>query len=420
MLNTNQVSEQLQSIAELTKAKKFVIAYSGGLDSHVLLQLCSEMPAEHFSFRAIHINHGLQKEANSWASHCKIICESLNIPFQSHDLKLKSVHGESLEEVARIKRYAQLFQSLASDEVLLTAHHQNDQAETLLLNLFRGAGVNGLSAMPVIKSIRKDDKSYFHARPLLNQPYEDLVQYAARNRLDYIQDPSNFDESFDRNFLRNNIMPQLRQRWPGIDKTLSRAADIQSETRSLLNDYATEKLESVLGKNNTILIPELLKHNQVVQKLLIRIWIEKQDVSMPSGIKLKHLFSDVIFAQDDAKPLLEWSNAQIRRYKDKLYLMSVLSEHDETQVIDWDGKRDLPIESLSISLKADDLQSTAEALSIRFRQGGEKIYSEKRACRISLKNLFQEYEVPPWERSRIPLVYNGDKLIQVIGFEDVL
>ncbi len=420
MLNAMLVNEQLQFITEKTQAKQFVIAFSGGLDSHVLLHTCNTISNSPFSFRALHINHGLQKDANNWEVHCKKICENLNISYQSQSLNLSNLDGKSLEEHARNARYQYLFDSLSDDEVLLTAHHQNDQAETILLNLFRGAGVNGLSAMPLLREVKHQGKNVFHARPLLHQPYNDLVEYAEKHKLKFIQDLSNFDEAFDRNFLRKTILPKLRKRWSGIDKTLSRAADIQAETRSLLNHYAQDDLNQILGKDNTLKISELLKHQSEKQKLLVRLWIEKQAVIMPSETKLQHLFSDVIDAQEDANPVLEWANIQIRRFKDRLYLMQKLSDHDDRQIISWDGKSNIKIESLGITIEPSKLSSGSDLLSIRFRQGGEKIYSKKRGHSISLKNLFQESEVPPWERSRIPLVYEGDDLIQVMGFENII
>jgi tRNA(Ile)-lysidine synthase len=215
-------SDLLKKLHSLTRANKYLVAYSGGLDSHVLLHLMSQLSDSEISIRAMYINHGLQKEARDWEIHCHKVCDELCIPFNSKALQIQTSTGVSLEEEARKKRYSALNTSLQKDEVLLTAHHQNDQAETLLLQLFRGAGVQGLAAMPAIREFGSKENLRLHARPILNQTRQFLEAYAKENQLDFIEDPSNFDESFDRNFLRNIIMPQLRQRWPGIDKTISR------------------------------------------------------------------------------------------------------------------------------------------------------------------------------------------------------
>ena len=220
-LHTSSLSSQVffKQFQALTRSKKLLIAYSGGLDSHVLLHLVSQFPqASHYQVRAMHIHHGLQEEADAWVPHCQSVCADLNIPLQINHLNLELKKGESIEEAARAARYIALKESLKQGEVLLTAHHQNDQAETLLLQLFRGAGVQGLAGMPTISSFGSGQ----HARPLLNASRQSLEMYAEEHQLSFIEDPSNKDSAFDRNYLRNEVLPQLRERWPSIDKTISR------------------------------------------------------------------------------------------------------------------------------------------------------------------------------------------------------
>ena len=235
MINSNDVIQYLQT---LTNTKKIVVGFSGGLDSHVLLHLLSQTKFTSISISAVYINHGLQVEADSWGVHCKSVCDDLAIPFKELCLDLKIQTGESLEEVARRERYKVLHASIQEDQVLVTAHHQNDQAETLLLQLFRGAGVQGLASMPAIRDFGPMECLRKHARPLLKYSRQSLEDYARSHQLNYIEDPSNSDQAFDRNFLRNKIMPQLRQRWIGIDKTISRAASIQAETKQILDEVA--------------------------------------------------------------------------------------------------------------------------------------------------------------------------------------
>ncbi len=412
MITPQALQSQLQSISPV---KKLVIAYSGGLDSHVLLHSASQMTD--YSVRAIHVHHGLQKEADHWVDHCQQVCNGLDIPLQVEYLNLSIEKGESVEELARTARYDVLKKTVQADEVLLTAHHQNDQAETLLLQLFRGAGVQGLAAMPQISSFGVTH----HARPLLNETRESLEAYAQTYQLAFIEDPSNRDNTFDRNFLRNEIIPQLRNRWPSIDKTISRSAAIQAETKHVLDDIAEQDLLSIKDNNqnkNTLLIKGLQKFSELRQKLLLRYWIQSNGFKAPSEKKLKHIFTDVIDASDDAQPLLAWHGAEIRRYQGRLYIMSPLLDHDSAQVISWnDPQKSLEIPSLALTLAALDLSESTEPVTVRFRQGGETLLHTKRGVTISLKNLLNEAGIPPWLRSRIPLVYQGNTLIKVVGVD---
>jgi len=386
-----------------------------------LLHLASEISkSADYDIRAVHIHHGLQQIADTWVPHCKEVCDPLNIPLEIHHLDLKINKGESVEEVARSARYSALKQSLKKDEVLLTAHHQNDQAETLLLQLFRGAGVQGLAGMPLISEFGLGQ----HARPLLNASRQSLEAYANENRLNCIEDPSNQDSKFDRNFLRNEILPKVRERWPSIDKTISRSARLQAETKQLLEEFAEKDLSSLqdeLSSVDTLLISKLQSYSVTRQKLLIRHWIGVNGFKPPSEKKLKHIFSDVIHASEDAQPLVKWQGVDIRRYQGKLYIMSSLQEHDATQILKWiDPGSPLNILSLGLTITAMVLPpqyDEAKPITVRFRQGGEKIQHEKRGVTISLKNLLNEASIPPWQRSRIPLIYSGETLIKVVGIE---
>ena len=428
---------QLQSILLHSYPKNNVsrinilVAYSGGLDSHVLLHLLSQLSTPNINLRAIYVNHGLQVEAGAWAHHCENICESLNVPFQSIDLNLSVAKGESTEEVARKFRYQALADNILDDEILLTAHHQNDQAETLLLQLFRGAGVQGLASMPVLNKFNASKN--LHVRPLLGFSREALETYAKKHHLQFVEDPSNQDTAFDRNFLRQKILPQLREQWLGLDKTISRAASIQGETKILLDEYAAEELPKVLSKeayfaesiNTLSLAPinlsALKELSPAKQRLVLRFWISQQGFSNPSDKKMMHIFRDLIDAAEDKQPLIEWAGAELRRYQDCLHIMHPLSEHDVSQILDWNTKETLQVKSLGIELDSkllfDKIMEDSKNVTVRFRQGGEKIDIPKRG-RISLKNLFQEKEVPTWIRSRLPLIYADDKLVNIVNLEN--
>ncbi len=414
-----------QKLASFTSHKKFLIAYSGGLDSHVLLHLMAGVrDIDNAEIRAIYVNHGLQKEAEAWGQHCLKICKTLSVPCEIIELNLQQLKGESLEALARHARYQALADSLQSDEVLLTAQHQNDQAETLLLQLFRGAGVDGLASMPRSSQFGKGQ----HIRPLLDYSQQDLNDYAEANQLNFIEDPSNQEQRFDRNFLRQNIMPQLEKRWQGISKVLSRAAEHQAEAKHLLDDFAAQELQSLQTTDKTqLVISKLLILPKQRQKLVLRYWIKQQGFLQPSTKKFEHLFKDVIHARVDARPVLSWfsveKNIEIRRYQDKLYIMEALPVHDHTQIIPWDLKQPLSLGEIGVTLFPegikDFLPNQTGAVTVRFRQGGETIYSPKPGKQISLKKLFQGSDIPPWWRSRVPLVYQGEQLVHVFGFPNI-
>lgn len=399
-----------EKLSELTQASKIVVAYSGGLDSHVLLHLVSQVTG--YQVRAVHVNHGLQEEANVWSEHCKNTCDKLKIPLELFTLNLEINKGDSLEEIARRGRYQSLMSSMQMDEVLLTAHHQRDQAETLLLQLLRGSGIAGLASMPNIAPFGVGE----HARPLLDVPLPELEGYANHHHLSYIEDPSNKNIKFDRNFLRQEIFPLLRERRKGIDRTLARVATHQGEAKTILDEVAEQDFLTVQSAlDNTVSIKSLLKLSLARQKLVIRFWISQSGFQFPSEKKLDHIFTNIIDARDDAQPLLEWRGVQLRRYKNRLYIMPPLGNHDTKQSLLWDTRKPVEIPSLGLRLERGILSVEGAEVYIRFRQGGEEIHVANRKLRMSLKKYMNEVGIPPWLRSRVPLICEGEKVKQVIN-----
>jgi len=408
--------ETLEPLFSVLEQRNFMVAYSGGLDSHVLLHLMSRLPD--IAVRAVHVDHGLQDVSPWWSRHCRDICSDLGIPLERVSLRLNVPEGQSTEAYAREKRYAAFADLLESDEVLLTAHHKNDQAETLMIQLLRGAGGAGLAAMPMIIGFSQGQ----HFRPFLNLSREQLEAYTDHFDLNFIEDPSNADMRFDRNFLRHKIMPQLKERWPGTIQTLSRAAMLQGETQRLLDSYVAQDLEFMAGSVEGALSVELILQCQPGRRrALIRCWIANSGFRYPSAKKLQHIISDVFQAAEDAMPLVHWEGAEVRRYRDDVYIMPPLSEHDIYQSLDWDLQQDLQIKSLGLTLEAKYLEPWSESLkqgsklAVSFRQGGEVIKPEGVEKTLTLKHIFQQFAIPPWMRGRIPLVFLDDDLIIVWG-----
>jgi tRNA(Ile)-lysidine synthase len=395
------------------------IAYSGGLDSHVLLHLFSRLRTVHpLKLRAIYINHGLSQNADQWALHCKKVCDDLQIDFLEQKIQAKSAIGESQEEVARERRYTAFSQLLATNDALITAHHQDDQAETLLIQLCRGAGPKGLAAMPAKRTLGQG----FQMRPLLDFAREDLKNYAKEHQLTWIEDESNTDLNFSRNFIRHKVLPVLKERWPTVSNTLTRVSVNCAEAQVLLDWQAQRDLVDVSGSAPTLLsVSRLLLLDPLRQRQLLRYWLDQLGYPSPSSLQLHQIQRDLLRARADKTPFMIWNGLQIRRFRDDLYVLPVMSAHDVAQVLPWDFEAPLMIPGFKGSLMANTvtgygLRTDLANVTIRFRQGGEVCRLPGRQCRHSLKNLFQEWRIPYWERDRIPLVFVDQQLVSVVGF----
>jgi tRNA(Ile)-lysidine synthase len=394
------------------------IGYSGGLDSHVLLHLLAALRALHpILIHAVYINHSLSPHAHAWAAHCAAVCETLKIEFTQQTIQAKSASGESPEEVAREGRYAVFSEILQPNDLLLTAHHQDDQAETVLLQLVRGAGPKGLAAMPVIKPLGRG----FLVRPLLNSSRRDLQAYAEQNHLNWIEDESNTNTHFSRNFIRHEVLPLLAQRWPEVAKTLARTAAHCADAQNLLEDSAQQDLFAGVGSMpGTLSVSFLLQLPISRQRQLLRFWLQQQNHILPGTIKMQQIIQDMLGAKVDKAPCVAWDEVELRRYRDDLHVMKRLQPHDQTQVWDWDTQSDLTLQTVGV-LRATLTEGTGfraglKDVTVRFRQGGEVCRLPNRGCQHTLKNLFWEWNVLPWERDRIPLVFVADSLAAAPGY----
>jgi tRNA(Ile)-lysidine synthase len=397
--------------------KTYWIAYSGGLDSHVLLSLCSALRSElNLNLRAIHVNHGMSAHALQWSEHCARVCDAYAIPLTMRTLTSALTSSGNLEATMRDARYHIFAETLSTNDMLLTAHHQDDQAETILLQLMRGAGVKGLAAMPMIKSFAAG----YHGRPLLNIPRTALQQYAEQHGLNWIEDESNENQQFARNYLRQTILPLLKSRWPAVTTTLARSATHCAEAQQILEDFAEEALTAVAGtRADTLSVSKLLLCLPERQRLLLRCWIQQQGYQLPDARKLATIQRDVFNAAWDRLPCVRWGEVELRRYRDDLYLLTSQQKMDLQLSYMWELQQPLTIPGLgsvqATVIQGGGLHANTGAVTIRFRQGGEKMAIPGRG-RQTLKNLFQEWNILPWERERVPLIYIADQLIGVVGY----
>ena len=407
-------------LQSLPDCQGYLIAYSGGMDSHVLLHamyaLRTELPAP---VAPIHINHGLSANAPAWQQHCQKVCADLGLALETVTVDARCPAGESPESWARRKRYEVLADRIGPGRVLLTAHHKEDQAETLLLQLFRGAGPAGLSAMPLIQSF----SSGRHCRPLLDFPRSDLRQYALLQGLRWVEDESNQDLGIDRNYIRHQVLPVIKQHWPGVMETLSRSAQHQAEAAQLQDQLARQDLAGIAdGGRLARLDIHDLKHLPVArQKNLIRYWMHMLQLPLPNTGHLQHILDDVIDSPPDAMPCVSWPGVEVRRYRQYLYAAAPLPEHDAGQVLFWDLEQPLAITQGSLQARktqGDGIRVVCcrqNRVQVRYRSGGETMQPAGRDHHHELKKLLQDQGVPPWLRDRIPLLYIEGKFAGVPG-----
>ena len=416
MTLSKRFPETLESLflSQNSSIKRYLVAYSGGLDSHVLLHLCSQCTS--LPVRAVYIHHGLQDEADQWSEHCAAICDALQIPFKTIHVDASKRSGESPEETARKARYLALKSELTPGDCLLTAHHQDDQSETVLLQLFRGAGSAGLAAMPVIS----ESNQTFHARPMLDMSRAEIEDYAKNNDLNWIEDPSNTNTDFDRNLLRQEIIPHIKQRWSKLNESLSKVAYQQQDALEIIEAMAAIDLASIVTHQaHVINVTGLTQLSQARQLNVLRYWILQCAEDRPTANILQQLIRSVLPAADDASPEVCWGGSEIRRYQGRLFCLKQ-DEHDASKIFEWNPKQRLLLKDLDLVLTAKQtgsqglkLELLNEPLNVAFRQGGEKIRPAGRKNTHSLKKLMQEAGIPPWQRSRIPLIYCGEQLIAV-------
>ncbi|SFJ95754.1 tRNA lysidine(34) synthetase TilS [Methylophaga sulfidovorans] len=410
----------ITDITTLAAGRPVCLAYSGGVDSHVLLHLlATAKPPQLTQLRAVHINHGLNKAADQWAQHCADVTSKLDMPFSHIDVDVQNIDELGMEAAARKARYQALSNELLPDEVLLTAQHQHDQAETLLLQLFRGAGPLGLSAMwPESQS-----HGMTIIRPLLDVSKQDILDYAELHQLHWVDDPSNENTDINRNYLRQEIWPLLQQRWPALEKTISRSASHCQETSLLLAQLAEQDREQCqLQQNGHLSITAVKKLPVERQRNLLRFMIETAGYELPSTAILQRIIEDVICAAEDKTPIVSWSDVEVRRYRDDLYVQPSTDSESPPIEINFTGPAELVLSedcTLKWQLTSGDGMKISVLngdLTMRYRQGGEKIRLRGHSQHKSLKQLFQEWSVPPWKRTTIPLFFVGTELVAVVGY----
>ncbi|MDP5041740.1 MAG: tRNA lysidine(34) synthetase TilS [Paraglaciecola sp.] len=417
------LQQQLSALA-LRPEQGLVLAYSGGVDSHVLLHLmCALRDAGDINnpLSAIHIHHGLSQHADDWLRHCQQVCLDLALPFSAAKVTLAQGTGESLEALARTARYTKLYELAPVNSVILLAQHQDDQLETFLLQLKRGAGPKGLAAMASYssKTLPGTDKVVHLARPLLSVSQHQIVAYATQHKLDWVEDESNQNTNFERNFLRHQILPSLVHKWPEIAKTVSRSAALCAEQQSLLEEVSKQKLQEIRRSNTTLSLAALKQVSEGWLVQIVRQWLHELEIQSPSQAILQKIKHEVIDAKADANPILQWGNWQLRRFADELHLVPLTSDILPHTLV-WQEQNHLslpsPLGALVSTRHAYAQSSDCHLLiapdlgEIKLQFGG---YSQRFTPQGSqhskpLKQWYKEWQIPPWQRDKIALVKQND------------
>lgn len=406
-MKPSQLAQTLQSVlTPYQNRKRWVVALSGGLDSTVLLHAVAAMEKRP-ELCALHIHHGLQSQADQWQRQCESLCRDLGVAFSA--LNVTVVAGSGPEAAARDARYQAFSEFLQCGDVLLQAHHQDDQVETLFLRLLRGTGVDGMQGIPESRALADAEL----VRPLLLLPREELERYAELSQLSWVEDPSNSDERFDRNFLRQRILPLLEERWPAYRETVTRFARHASEAGGNTSTDISGLLQSS-GSAYAALDVELLRAMaETGRKTAIRQWLSQRDLR-PTEAQLKAIQRDMVFASRDAEPLIELGSVQLRRFEQRLYLTE-LADFDAAYQQHWDFSQPLLIPGAGwLSAEACEQGGLqADSVLVRLRRGGERCTPLGRRHSRSLKKLLQEHHIAPWRRDRLPLLFVGEELAAV-------
>ena len=397
--------------------RRWWIACSGGVDSLVLLHAVAALtrtaPGPWPELAVIHVNHQLNPRASEWARHVEVCCAELAIPCVIKTVVVERASGLGIEAAARVARYAAFESAVQDQELLLQAHHRDDQIETLFLRLLRGSGLAGLTAIPRFRPLARGNL----LRPLLNVTRADIEQYARAHQLQWIEDDSNTDVRFDRNFLRQNILPVIATRWSSYRETLSRVIAQISESQALLDEFAAADLSATQAADGSLDAKSVANFSARRQRNVLRYWLSRQNLPLPSAAQLDEILS-IAVAREDTEPCVTWPGAEVRRFHYRLYAMPPLPPlPDHTWQGPWSPAvpAELPVAmgqvaatpQIGAGLRAD------REYQIRTRREGDRCHPASRVHSQTLKKLFQEAALAPWWRDRIPVIVCGEEIAAV-------
>ena len=414
----------------------FVVAYSAGIDSHVLLHALwklQQVKKTPFTLSAIYIHHGLSENADLWQQHCADVCAGLNVEFASAKVTLDLSNGKGIEAQARDARYAKLVEMAPTDSIVMLAQHQDDQLETVLLQLKRGAGPKGLSGMDTYFTSAKPGASQQNVhffRPLLDISQQQIQHYAKEQSLVWQEDESNQNTDFERNFIRRDVAPLLNERWPHIAQSVSRSAKLCAEQQALLDEVSLEKLQPLRKPNNTLCVKGLLALTEAWRLQVVRLWLDEQNILSPSQAILTQLSKELLLSAQDANPIIQWQSWQFRRFEDALYVITVPKDvKSYSTILSISKKYELPLSLGCVELvRAQDWGGSKSFLAIdspdnspEFGQvtlsfGGfsRRFTPQNSPHSKPLKQWFKQWHIAPWERSQIAVISQNERIVGLL------
>lgn len=404
---------------------RLIIGLSGGVDSRVLLALTARYSREkQVSCIAVHVHHGLSPNADDWAAQCALWCEQSGVELIVEKVSLMRQGGESIEQLAREARYTALKKHIQSaNDCLLIGQHADDQLESFFLALKRGSGPKGLASMAAVAPFGAGKR----LRPLLQIRRHEIEAFAQQQQLDWVEDESNQDIRFDRNFIRHHVVPHLSERWPAFPQAAQRSASLCAQQEALLDELLEDKYQQLQNDDLSVSIDALKKCSDLMRQRLLRMWFQQHQYPMPSLAHLGRIWAEVACAQSDANPRLKLGKCEVRRFNGCLYLVP-----HQSDVTDW--KHDikcnqeliLPDHLGSLCLQCELMEPVGvlgmdlsecdpNHFWVTFNPQGLSAHPVERGHRRKLKKLFQEYGVPSWLRRRIPILMYQDNVVCVAG-----
>lgn len=389
------------------------VGFSGGRDSTVLLHVLAGLRDARRSLRALHVDHGLHPDSAQWAARCDTFCRSLDVSLEIVRVRVQP-QGEGLEAAARQARQQAFADHLAPDECLATAHHRDDQAETVLLKLLRGAGPHGLGGM---RDRRPLGRGWLW-RPLLEHPRADLAHYAREHRLPLIEDPSNADPALARSYLRNEILPALGRHWPEAPRTLARAARMQRDVADYLDRQVRAELDTLLRESDASLDATAWRRGHAaIRPLVLLRWLHARGLPAPTEAQRRELERQIDTAAADRVPRVDWPGAEVRLWRGRLYALPPLPPVPRNWEGEW-NRAELVLPGAAGLLHWGSPHTSGAAPpslkvklgvpGLRFRPAGDRHTRD-------LRDLFQQAAIPPWRRRRCPALFAVDGTLLAVA-----
>ncbi|MCG7537408.1 tRNA lysidine(34) synthetase TilS [Pseudoalteromonas sp. OOF1S-7] len=412
---THAVTHTITHAVTHTAISGLTVALSGGVDSMVLLHLCRHyiQVNPHLALQAIYVDHGLSPNSLQWQAFCQEQCAVLAVEFTPISVSVEAQSRQSLEAQARVARYDALDKHAHPCHALVLGQHGDDQVETFLLRLKRGSGLKGLGAMHARSTL---PSGRVCLRPLLISQRSDIEAFAKTFGISHIEDESNLSDRFDRNFLRNQVLPLLKSRFSGFVPSVMRTVELLQGQQALLDELTQADLAYCLNEQS-LSIRRLAELAPLRQQNLVRGWLAEQGIQMPSQKQLDQILTQALNARSDAQMTVALSAGQVRRFRDQLYWVTELPPRQVQYDVGLANVVLDDVTTLSVAEGRGVRHPTAdERVSVQFNCLNEKVKPPGRSGRNTLKHWLKEYGVPTWERSRVPLIYYNDELVQVVGF----